>query len=140
LEVCAVQAGSNGNPSKSICQTETILVNCAQQVTACTAAPFGETPANLHIRDHATAQLQFHGDFGDPATVRITGPNGSSAFDSDNFSIGENGNSCNYHANWSFTGSNGNGADLTGNAGAGLYHVVVTGNGRQLAYDVTLND
>jgi hypothetical protein len=92
---------------------------------------------NPHISTTATAQLQFRGDFGDPATVRILGPNG---YDSDPFSIKENGNSCNYHINWSFTASHGNGSDVTGNGGPGTYRVYVTGNLNSFFFDVTLTN
>jgi hypothetical protein len=135
LEVCATQAGSGGNSNKTTCQTETIVVDCNDTVSdnACRLTAFGEVVGNLHISSKATVQINVKGNFGDSANIRITGPNG---YDSGDFSISQNGNSCNYHANWKFNESSG--ADIYGNGGAGDYTVTVTGNGQSLVFVVTL--
>jgi hypothetical protein len=134
LEVCATQAGSQGNPDKSACITEAILVDCLQFAeTACSAGPFGEVVGNKRIRVAATAQINFRGDFGSEPTVTITGPNFS-----ETATIRQDGNSCNYHGNWKFT--NGQGADIYGNGGPGVYTVLVSGNGKTLTFDVSLTD
>jgi hypothetical protein len=132
LEVCAAQAGANGNPGKAICQSETIVVNCSVADPPCSDGPFGEVVGNQNISVQAAAQVNFRGDFGDQAVLTITGPNGYSA----SATIDRDGNSCNYHANWKFT--NGSGADIYGNDGPGTYTLVVTGNGHTLTFDATL--
>lgn len=136
LEVCLTQAGSGGNPSKQLCQTKAITVNCGQLVAnpCANTAPFGEVLGNKHISDTSTAQIQFEGDFGPIAHLEITDSNGAYVGSAD---INRNGDSCNYHANWKFT--NGNGADITGNHGAGVYTLKVTGNGKELEFSATLN-
>jgi hypothetical protein len=133
LEVCAAQNGSNGNPGKSVCQSETIVISCGSIDPACASGPFGEVVGNRNISVQAAAQVNFRGDFGDAATLEITGPNGFSA----SAIINRDGNSCNYHANWKFT--NGSGADIFGNDGPGTYTLVVTGNGHSLTFWVTLD-
>ena len=133
LEVCAAQGGSNGNPGKAICQSETIVVSCAPTADPpCSSGPFGEVVGNRHINVDATAQINFKGDFGDSATLSITAPNGVTT----TASIDRDGNSCNYHGNWKFT--NGSGADIYGNEGPGTYTLVVTGNGNSLTFSTTL--
>jgi len=134
LEVCATQPGSQGNPAKNACITEALVVDCVRAFpTACTAAPFGEVVGNNHIRVNAAAQINFKGNFGTEATVTVQGPNFV-----ETATITQNGNSCNYHANWKFT--NGEGADLYGNGGPGTYTVFVSGNGKTLTFNVTLTD
>lgn len=136
LQVCATQAGSGGNPDKTICRSQSIIVNCLEaEVNPCaTVTPFGEVTHNTQISSSATAQIQFSGNFGVSANVEITGPNDFSTAGS----VGRNGDSCNYHANWKF--NNPSGADFFGNGGAGVYTVRVTGNGLALEFPVTLND
>jgi hypothetical protein len=133
LEVCAVQNGANGNPGKSACQSETVVVSCGSIDPACASGPFGEVVGNRNISVQAAAQVNFRGDFGDAATLDITGPNGFSA----EAIINRDGNSCNYHANWKFTNSSG--ADIFGNDGPGTYTLVVTGNGHSLTFWATLD-
>ena len=133
LEVCAVQNGANGNPGKSACQSETIVVSCGSVDSACASGPFGEVVGNRNIGVQAAAQVNFRGDFGDLATLDITGPNGFSA----EAIINRDGNSCNYHANWKFT--NASGADIYGNDGPGTYTLVATGNGHVLTFWATLD-
>jgi hypothetical protein len=135
LEVCATQAGSGGNPSKTVCRTQTVVVACSQVGNACASeAPFGEVVGNVRIRDHATAQIQFRGDFGPTALVEITNADGFYR----SASITRNGNSCIYHANWKFT--NDSGADIYGSAGPGVYTVTVSGHGNTLQFAVTVSD
>jgi hypothetical protein len=132
LEVCAAQSGSNGNPGKAVCQSETVVVSCATIDPACSSEPFGEVVGNHHISVNAAAQVNFRGDFGDAALLTITSPNGSAA----SATVNRDGNSCNYHANWKFT--NTSGADIYGNDGPGPYTLVVTGNGHTLTFSATL--
>jgi hypothetical protein len=128
------QPGSQGNPSKTACVTEALLVDCTGATeTACSAQPFGEVVGNKHIGIDAAAQINFKGDFGTEAAVWVTGPSFS-----EGALVTEAGNSCRYHANWKFT--NGQGADLYGNGGPGSYRVVVTGNGKTLTFYVNLTD
>lgn len=132
LEVCATQSGSGGNPNKTTCATETILIYCETvQTTPCTEAPFGEVIGNKNISSNAAAELQFRGDFGPSANVTVVG-NGFS----DSASINQNGNSCTYHANWKFQKASG--SDLFGANGAGVYTATVTGNGNTLTFTVSL--
>ena len=135
LEVCVTQPGSGGNPEKKVCQSQPITVNCVEAlVNPCAnTAPFGEVTANTRIRVTAAAQIQFKGDFGPVAFVEITDASGfyKSA------SVPQSGDSCNYHANWKF--NTGDGADIYGNNGPGVYTVKVTGNAKTLEFSVTLN-
>jgi hypothetical protein len=132
LEVCAAQAGANGNPGKTVCQSETVVVSCGSIDPACSSGPFGEVVGNHHISVNAAAQINFRGDFGDAPLVTISSPSGEVA----SASVNRDGNSCNYHANWKFT--NTSGADIYGNTGPGTYTLVVTGNGHTLTFSTTL--
>jgi hypothetical protein len=133
LEVCAAQGGANGNLAKAVCQSETIVVSCGPLVDPpCSSEPFGEVVGNHNISVNAAAQVNFRGDFGDSASLNITGPDGFTA----TASIDRDGNSCNYHANWKFT--NGSGADIYGNDGPGTYTLVVSGNGHTLTFFAAL--
>jgi hypothetical protein len=136
LEVCATQAGSNGNPSKTVCRTRTLEVNCADAGwNPCANEQFfGEVVGNTQIRENATAQVQFRGNFGEVALLEISTPDGFYR----TASIGRNGNSCNYHANWKFM--NESGADISGNAGPGVYTLKVSGDGRAREFSVTLSE
>jgi hypothetical protein len=135
LDVCATQAGSGGNSDKTVCKTQAIVVACAQaDVNPCASeAPFGEVVGNTQIKPHATAQIQFRGNFGSSAWVEIRAEGFYRSA-----SIGRNGESCTYHANWKF--NNESGADFIGNAGAGVYTVKVSGNANTLEFPVTLSD
>ena len=137
LQICATQPGSGGNPNKTVCQSETIVVACAEQVVnpCASTAPFGEVVGNNQITAHSTAQIQFRGNFGASAFVEITDANGFYR----SASIAKAGDSCNYHANWKFTTPDG--ADIYGNNGAGVYTVTVTGNNQPpLQFSVTLTN
>ena len=130
----STQPGSGGNPDKTVCNSETIVVNCAEIISnpCASAAPFGEVVGNNKITDHSTAQINFEGDFGYVAHVEISNANGFFR----SADVNRNGESCNYHANWKFT--NEAGADMFGNDGPGVYAVKVTGNGNTLEFSVTL--
>jgi hypothetical protein len=135
LQVCVTEAGSNGNPAKTVCETRAFTVNCADAVVnACAnVAPFGEVVGNKHIETSSGVQINFDGDFGDYATIEIT---------SDNFyasaTVNRNGDSCNYHVSWKFTNENG-GDIYTTDPAAGVYSAKVTGNGKTLEFPITLN-
>jgi hypothetical protein len=133
LQVCATQSGSGGNAAKTDCQTTTIIVACASTSACASTAPFGEVVGQKLISDSATAQVNFKGDFGPTAYLQIT-KNGSTISGAN---ISQNGDSCNYHANWKFT--NDSGADIYGNDGPGVYVLTVTGNGQTpLVFSVEL--
>jgi hypothetical protein len=133
LQVCATQAGSGGNPDKTVCSSQTIVVDCSQIGNPCAStAPFGEVVGNTRISDHSTVQIQFEGNLGESALVEIAGDGFYRAGH-----INRNGDSCNYHANWKFT--TGDGADFFGNNGPGVYTVTVSGNGVTFEFPVTLN-
>lgn len=134
LQVCVTQPGSGGNPDKTVCNSETIVVQCAEIWNPCASvAPFGEVVGNNKITDHSTAQILFEGDFGYVAHVEISNTNGF--FRSAN--VNRNGESCNYHASWKFTTDDG--SDMFGNDGPGVYTVKVTGNNQTLEFSVTLH-
>jgi hypothetical protein len=136
LQVCVTQPGSGGNPDKTVCNSETIVVACAETWNPCASvAPFGEVTGNDKITDHSTAQIQFRGDFGDVAHVEISKTIPNWFYRSAN--VSRNGDSCNYHANWKFTTNDG--SDMFGNDGPGVYTVKVSGNNHTLEFSVTLH-
>jgi hypothetical protein len=137
LQICVTQAGSGGNPNKTVCTTQPIVIRCVDQIAnpCASTAPFGEVVANNKISKDAAAQIQFRGNFGPTAAIEITDANGFYR----SASVSKAGDSCNYHANWKFTTSSG--ADIFGNNGAGVYTVTVTGNNQPpLQFSVSLAD
>jgi hypothetical protein len=128
LQVCADQKGSNGNPDKQTCSTQSITVAC-NTTSACPSTIngfFGEVDGNPsigHGNGSGALQIQVSGDFGGSIRIEITGPN---SFDR-TFTVAENGTSCIYHANWQFTTGTGSGADVSGNGGPGVYSIYVWG-------------
>lgn len=137
LQVCVTQSGSGGNPNKTVCNSETIVVDCAAAAVGnpcASAAPFGEVVGNDKISDHATAQINFEGDFGPTAYVEITDANGFYR----SATVRRDGDSCNYHVRWKFTTDDG--ADIFGNDGAGVYTVTVSGNNHALQFSTTLTN
>ena len=137
LQVCVTQAGSVGNPSKTICQTQPIHIACGEQIVnpCASVSPFGEVQGNKNLSDHSTVQIQFEGNFGSSAHVEITDSDGGFVGSAN---IDRAGESCNYHANWKFT--TGDGADIYGNHGPGVYTITITGiNNETYEFAVTLN-
>lgn len=134
LEVCAAQSGSNGNPGKAICQSETIVVSCGSVESACASGPFGEVVGNPDLNQQAPVEINFRGDFGDSPVLTITGPTGASV----SATIDRNGNSCTYHANWKLNEPN-RGGDIYGNDGPGTYTFTVTGNGHTLTFQAAVS-
>jgi hypothetical protein len=137
LQICVVEAGTNGNPAKTVCQTAPIRVACAEQtVNPCaSASPKGEVVGNDRITDHSTAEITFEGNFGQVASLEIKGPDNFYR----SFTIPRKGDSCQYHANWKFT--TGSGSDVYGNNGPGVYTVTVNGNNSDpLEFSFKLND
>jgi hypothetical protein len=65
--------------------------------TSCaTVGPFGEIIANKNLcKANGHIEIQFRGNFGDPATLLISGNNFSMQVP-----VNRAGNSCNYHYNW----------------------------------------
>jgi hypothetical protein len=136
LQVCVTQPGSGGNPDKTVCNSETIVVGCAETWNPCASvAPHGEVVGNDHITDHSTAQINFEGDFGPVAHVEISKTIPNWFYRSAN--VSRNGASCNYHANWKFTTDDG--SDMFGNDGPGVYTVKISGNNQTLELSVTLH-
>jgi hypothetical protein len=122
LTVCATQKGSNGNPDKTACSSQTVVVNCFSSDPCANAQVFGEVPANKNLcLANGHIEVQFSGNFGDPASLEIDGPNGSGFSRTD--SVSRAGDSCNYHFNW-------DPHDTQGNGGAGAYTFTVNGNGQ----------
>ena len=111
------ETGPGGNPAKTICSSQAFTVNCAEAIVnpCANAAPFGEVTGNTHITSSSGVQIQFSGDFGEYATIDITGDNSFYA----TAIVGRNGDSCNYHVSWKF--NNGSGADIYSPASAGVY-------------------
>jgi hypothetical protein len=135
LEIGVTQAGSGGNPGKTDCQTQVIVMACASTSACANTEPFGEVVGRKEIGDDATVQVNFRGDFGPTAYLAVN-KNGSTIGGAN---ISQNGDSCNYHANWKFT--NGSGADIYGNDGPGVYTLTVTGNGQDpLEFSINLVD
>lgn len=135
LEVCAAQNGSNGNPGKAVCQSETIIVSCGSVDSACASAPFGEVVGNPHLNQQAPVEINWKGDFGDSPVLTITGPNTGATVSE---TINRDGNSCNYHANWKLNDPY-RGGDICGNDGAGMYVFTVTGNGHTITFQATVS-
>jgi hypothetical protein len=132
LTVCVTQAGSNGNPDKTACSTQTVVVNCASSEPCANAQVFGEVPANKNLcLANGHIEVQFSGNFGDSASLEIDGPNGSGFSRTD--AVSRAGDSCNYHFNW-------DPHDEQGNGGAGAYTFTVTGNSQTpLVFSETLD-
>lgn len=126
VEVCAVQDGANGREPKSTCQTINVVVDCsANNPCGGVTRVFGELPNNKNVcKNNAPIEVNFSGNFGNTATLSITGPNG---FSSGAISVGENGESCNYHYNWS----------PASNGGAGTY--VFSVDGGQFTFSADLS-
>jgi hypothetical protein len=135
LQVCATQSGAGGNPDKTVCNSVTIIVACADPNPCASVGPFGEVVGNNRIRVDSAAQILFRGNFGPSALIEITDTEGFYR----SATVVRAGDSCNYHANWKFT--NDSGADIYGNNGDGVYTVTVTGNNQTpLEFSVTLRD
>ena len=129
LTVCATQAGVNGNPDKTACSTQTVVVNCFSTDACANAQVFGEVPANKNLcLANGHIEVQFSGNFGDPGSLEIDGPNGFRRTDA----VSRAGDSCNYHFNWDPNDSQGNGS-------TGAYTFTVNGNSQApLVFSETL--
>lgn len=126
VTVCVEQPGSMGNPRKTACAT-VVIVTVACQGFCGTTEAFGDIVHNPSLcTGNGPPHVPVHarGDFGDDATLAITGPNGYAR----TVPIRHAGESCNYQYNWDTTG-----------AAAGSYHFVVTGNSHQYGFDAELH-
>jgi hypothetical protein len=127
VKVCVAQHGSQGNPDKVACKEVTFTVTCNEERCS-TREFFGQTPHNFHLcSPNANIEIQFRGNFGSSANLKITGPNSFELGDSAN----REGESCNYHYNW----------DL-GNEDTfvlGTYTIEVTGNGNTMSHSVDID-
>lgn len=126
IEVCGVQNGSNGNEDKLACQTLNVVVQCSS-TNACERVTevFGEVPSNKNVcKNNTPVQIQFKGNFGDPALMSITGPK---SFNSGPIQVNRSGDSCVYHYNW-FPATNG---------GAGTYQFSI--NNGQFTFSADLS-
>jgi hypothetical protein len=120
LQICFTQP--SGHTRMTACgDVQTVVVDCSPESGggSCADHPFGETVAqgNKNICAGGAAphiNVNAKGEFGDDATVHITGPNGY-VHDAD---IDRSGNSCVYHYNW---------ANQFSNGGTGTYYFTVTG-------------
>lgn len=115
LEVCATQAGSGGNAAKTVCKSQTVTIDCASADPCAQTRVFGELTGNAdNVCSNGPTNVQFEGNFGEQASLVISGPSGY-LFST---SVGRNGESCTYHKQW----------DKSGHTGAGTYIFTVTGN------------
>ena len=127
VKVCVTQHGSQGNPDKVACREVTFTVSCAGG-TCPTREFFGETPNNVHLcGSKANIEIQFRGNFGSSADLKITGPDSFKLEDS----VPVDGSSCNYHYNWDL----GNEETFV----FGPYTIEVTGNGNTMSRSVDIN-
>jgi hypothetical protein len=138
LQVCATQAGANGNGNKTACDVETITVQCNVAPSGpCYEQPFGEIENNGHISlRSAVATINFKGDFGPEPSVTITGPLGHTITNT----VEGSGNSCVYTALWRFDTDANGAATFRGNDGPGTYTFDVVGNGRTLHFTADIGD
>lgn len=126
ITVCVEQPGSMGNPRKTACAT-VVTVTVACQGFCGTTEAFGDIVHNPSLCTGSGpphVPVHVRGDFGDDATLAITGPGGYAR----TVPIRHAGESCNYQYNWDTTG-----------AAAGSYHFVVTGNSHQYGFDAELH-
>lgn len=125
IVVCVEQPGSMGNPRKTACATVfTVTVACEGYCG--TTEAFGDIVHNPSLcTGNGPPHVPVHvrGDFGDDATLVITGTSYTRTTP-----IRHAGESCNYQYNWDTTG-----------APAGSYHFVVTGNSHQYSFDAELH-
>lgn len=127
VELCFTQSGSQGREPKEVCApVEAIAVACA---TSCSAMePFGNLVGNPSLckgKGPPHVPVHVRGDFGENATVTISGPNGFTHQGAMNHA----GDSCNYHYNWA----------NASNGGAGTYTFTVDGDGNQLVFTADLH-
>jgi hypothetical protein len=102
IQICATQNGSGGRLPKTACsQIKNITVDCPVELPApaCPSSYFGEFSGNTNLCNGSPIQVNFTGDFGETATLNITGPDYS-----DTISVDRDGDSCNYHASWDANG------------------------------------
>lgn len=132
VELCFTQSGAQGREPKMTCAAPvTVVVDCASDDTGvcAEAEPFGNIVGNPSLcKGKGTPHVPVHvrGDFGDEATLSISGPNGFAH----TAGMRHAGESCNYHYNWDTRdGFHG---------GAGTYTFTVTGNGRTLSFTAEL--
>lgn len=121
LTVCATQNGSNGNPDKNVCESQTVTINCVSADPCATGEFFGQVPANKDLCNKVdnNVPVQFRGYFGPNPTLTISGPDGFSV----SYSVPKSGESCIYTHNWATRNGN--------NGGPGPYTFSVEGNGSE---------
>jgi len=116
LSICATQSGAGGRDSKTACSAPvTVTVNCTVTDPCASGGVFGEVPANKNLcKANGHIEVQFRGNFGDVATLVISGPGGFTL----STGVDRAGDSCNYHYNW----------DPAANMAAGSYTFTVNGD------------
>lgn len=126
-ELCFTQSGAQGRTPKKVCApSETVTVACV--ATCADVEPFGNLVGNPSLcKGNGPPNIPVHvrGDFGDAATLTISGPNGFTHA----AAMRHAGDSCNYQYNWA----------NTSDGGAGTYAFTVEGNGRQLVFSADLH-
>lgn len=125
---CFTQSGAKGREPKESCLDEMfIVVDCAPELTCKKEGFFGNLIGNPNLCQ-AKGHIPVHvrGDFGDNATLKITGPTG---FEHQAM-MKRAGESCNYHYNWV----------VSDHGGAGTYTFTVAGdNGTSASFQAELH-
>jgi hypothetical protein len=110
VELCLTQSGSQGREPKRACATvEAVSVACAPENACSGASFFGNLVGNPSLctgNGPPHIPVHFRGDFGESASLLISGPNGYGH----SATLQRAGVSCNYHYNWQPTGNDGDGS------------------------------
>lgn len=100
LTICVTQSGANGRLPKQVCSAPVaVTIYCTPDSEPCAkVGPFGEVPHNKNLCKTNTSniEIQFRGDFGEQASLEISGPSGFFL----PVLVDRAGESCNYHYNW----------------------------------------
>jgi hypothetical protein len=127
LTICFIQP--SGKARMTACATVHVDTTCdATQATCTQEGPFGDTVGNHNLcagMHNSNVEAQVKGDFGDDATLTVSGPNGFGY----TVAIPHSGNSCVYHYNWDTRDNNG---------GVGTYTFTVEGNGNSTTWTAEL--
>jgi hypothetical protein len=109
-----------------------VVVSCADDASACTETPFGETIGNQNMcsgKGNLSVNINAKGDFGDDAEVTIEAISGGAGFTTLTRPIPHSGQSCVYHDRWS---------PKDDGASAGTYRFTVNGNGKSVTWTANL--
>jgi hypothetical protein len=129
IQVCFTQSGSQGREPKTVCAAPvTVVVDCAPDNVCEGQEPFGNLVGNPSLctgRGPPHIPVHVRGDFGEDASLTISGPGGFTH----SAAMNHAGESCVYQYNW----------DAGSNGGAGTYTFTVAGNGRTLSFTAALS-